>query len=162
VLALVFRRGSKWHTVLTRRQQRLSAHSGQISLPGGSIEAGESAPTAAARECQEELGLEARHIHVLGPLTPLYVFGSGFLVRPFVGTCPGQPTWVPAEEEVAEVLEVPLVNLVLPQSVVSCARPLGRTAFSAPAIGWGGNRVWGATAMILGELITILRQCDLR
>lgn len=150
------------------RPQSLRHHGGQVSLPGGKIEDGESALQAALREFEEELGLPLPHATYCGSLTPLYVYGSDNLVSPIVlvGQAPVIP-WQPDLFEVDRVIELPLERLLSQQPAVGLLRNrrlinageiVGEFKFNAPAIGYEGHRVWGATAILLGELSDLFKQ----
>src|SRR5207247_3435353 len=103
-----------WSIPAILRPETMKAHAGQVSLPGGLIEADETAVQAALREFEEELGIAADGLHVVGQLTPIYVFVSGFQVTPIVAVDFGVLPLKPNEHEVAAVVEVPLVELVDP------------------------------------------------
>ncbi len=108
VMLLLFRRAGRWHLPLTERPATLARHAGQISLPGGSLESGESSLDAAARELNEELGFDAP-LSVLGRLADCYVFASDFLVTPWVAaTREPDIIWRPHDREVQGVVELPL------------------------------------------------------
>jgi 8-oxo-dGTP pyrophosphatase MutT (NUDIX family) len=142
--------------VLTRRTDRLESHSGQISFPGGSMDPGEDARAAATREAQEELGIDPESLEVLGELSPLYIPPSGFCVFPVAAYSPGTPTFRPNEEEVAEVLEVEVDHLLAPATRCEETWELRGTPVLVPYYAVGRHKVWGATAMMLCELLTLL------
>lgn len=141
---------------LTRRTDRVEYHRGQISLPGGAREPGESLEATALRETREELGVELSGAEVLGSLTPLYVPPSGFQITPFAAWLPRRPVFRPDPAEVAEVLEVPLALLFDPAARREAAREHGGTPVQVPYYAVGEHQVWGATAMILSELAALL------
>jgi 8-oxo-dGTP pyrophosphatase MutT (NUDIX family) len=157
VALLLYERDGVAHLPLIVRPQELSAHGGQISLPGGLIEPDESAVDAALRELQEELGVSADAVEPLGPLTPLYIFGTKFHVRPWLATIDRPPAFVPNPAEVAELLEVPLTHLCDPANRRRRHRAMRGLDQQIPYLDFHGHAVWGATAMILGELIAL---CD--
>jgi mutator protein MutT len=159
VVALLVTRNRRWHVVLTVRHAHLAEHGGQVSLPGGGLEAGETASEAALRELEEEVGIRAHHVALLGRLTPLYIFASNFHVLPFVAASTVAPTWRSNEMEVAEVLELPLHVLGNPEHHDQRLIERGGCIFSAPCLCWKSHEIWGATAMILGELTAVLEQC---
>ena len=145
------------HFVLTERQPTLRAHSGQISFPGGRIEAGETAEETARREAYEEVGVDPRQLDVLGRLTPLYIPPSGFSVTPVVASLTERPPFVPREAEVAALLEVPVAALLDAGARRSSRRSVRGGAFDVPYFDLAGREVWGATAMMLAELAAVLR-----
>ncbi|WP_420454935.1 NUDIX hydrolase [Rubrivirga sp.] len=145
------------HLVLTVRHAGLRDHAGQVSLPGGSLEPGETPEDAARREAFEEVGVAPDAVAVLGRLTPLYIPPSRFSVWPVVATTPGRPPFVAQETEVAAVVEVPVAELLDPTRRGRAMRdaPLGR--FDVPFFDLGGLEVWGATAMMLAEFAAVAR-----
>jgi 8-oxo-dGTP pyrophosphatase MutT (NUDIX family) len=158
VVLLIEPRDDQWTIPLTVRAANLPDHPGQVSLPGGRLESGESFRQAAEREFLEELGCELTADHWLGELLPLYVYHSDFYVRSFVAISDRAYVFHPCATEVARVVHLPLSVLV--NSAQSNHREFtrGLTSWSAPAIEAAGATVWGATAMILADLGTLLRQ----
>lgn len=156
-LVLLYLRGEVPHLLLTVRSGALPRHGGQVSLPGGRVEPAESIPAAALREAAEEVGVEPDRVRLLGRLSPLYVFVSDFALHPVVGVAAAHPPFRPRSTEVGRVLEVPLAELLgergRPRRGVICRR---ETLVRAPYFEACGERVWGATAMILSELLTML------
>ena len=146
--------------VLTVRHAGLREHAGQVSLPGGSLEAGETPEEAARREAFEEVGVAPEAVAVLGRLTPLYIPPSRFSVWPIVAAIDERPPFVTQEAEVAAILEVPVAHLLDPGRRQRAMReaPLGR--FDVPYFDLGGHEVWGATAMMLSELAVVLGRID--
>ena len=111
VLLPVIDRGGESTILLTQRNERLSSHSGQIALPGGKIDPGETPEQAALREAQEEIGLDPNQIDVLGTFGT-YFSGSGYSISPVVGMVRGEPELTVNHDEVAAVFEVPLSFLM--------------------------------------------------
>lgn len=142
------------HLVLTKRHAKLSKHAGQISFPGGRQDPGESLEQTALRETFEEIGIEQNQIDVLGQLNPVYIPPSDFTVTPFVGWYRQQPKFVRAPAEVDEIIETPLAHLLDPTSMVIGDIRIedGRT-LTVPHYRVGTHRVWGATAIIISELV---------
>lgn len=144
--------------LLTRRTESVATHKGQISLPGGAQEAGETIAQAALRETCEELHICLDEGRLIGALTPLYVIVSDFLIHPFVGYVPTQPTFQPDPVEVAGVLEFPLPQL-LDNTIKATERwNLRGLEADVPFYRIHGQTVWGATAIILSEFEGRLRQ----
>jgi 8-oxo-dGTP pyrophosphatase MutT (NUDIX family) len=160
VMILLYPHKDSWHLPLTLRPAELSNHAGQVSLPGGAVEPGETAWQAAAREFHEELGAEGHEIERLGRLSPIYVSASNFNVVPSVGVSYERPDLVPNPGEVAELLEIPLGHLLDPANLCHFERESGGQSFRVPHFRWQSYRIWGATCMILGELVTVLRGND--
>ena len=139
-------------------------HSGQIALPGGATEDGEKFPIGTAlREAHEEIGIAPESIRVLGALTPLYIPVSNFTVTPVVGVIHDRrpPAYVPDPREVADVINVRLDRLQASLSSASFNTLHG--TLQAPCYELsngehGTRRIWGATAMVLSELVECHRR----
>jgi 8-oxo-dGTP pyrophosphatase MutT (NUDIX family) len=157
VLILLYPRG-QLHFVLTRRTETVRSHKGQIALPGGAREEGESLVQTALRETCEELGVPPESIEVIGRLSALYTPPSNYCIHPFVAYRPSAPAFRPDPVEVAEVLEVPLALLLNPSTrkVEYWPDPRFESPRRVPFFDVHGTVVWGATAMILSELATLL------
>lgn len=143
--------------VLTQRQPGLRDHSGQISLPGGRIEAGETPEAAALREGYEEVGVDPAAPRVLGRLSPIHIPPSGFSVTPVVAAVEERPPFTPHEAEVAALIEVPLEKLLDPATRRLSERVVRGGRFEVPHFALDEYEVWGATAMMLAELVAVLR-----
>lgn len=160
VLALFYPHQGAWHVPLTVRRTDLPDHAGQVSLPGGAIEPGESSGEAAVREFYEELGAPGVPIELLGRLSPIYVHVSNFRVEPWVGLAHERPRLVPNPAEVDELLEVPLAHLVDPRNFGSHQRRHEGRPYTAPHFAFHSHRIWGATCLILGELVLLLEELE--
>ncbi len=142
--------------LLTRRTAHLSAHAGQISFPGGRLEADDAhAAAAALRETEEEIGLPPDQVEVIGRLDT-YVTRTGFEVTPIVGLIMPPTTLRPDPFEVAEVFEVPLSFLVDPRNRERRAREFEGKLREFWAIPYGEYLIWGATAGMLVNLSEVL------
>jgi 8-oxo-dGTP pyrophosphatase MutT (NUDIX family) len=157
VLVLLFRRQGDWYLPLTERPATLSRHGGQISLPGGSVDPGESSSDAALRELSEELGVED-HVEPLGRLAECYVFASDYVVTPWVAATNFEPQWRPHVHEVEGVLELPLQMLLDEDLFSEMTIKRGPLAFRAPCLRLESACIWGATSVILGELTEVLQE----
>jgi 8-oxo-dGTP pyrophosphatase MutT (NUDIX family) len=142
--------------LLTERAADLRNHPGQISFPGGRIEAGESPLEAALRETEEEIGLDRRHVEVLGYL-PCHLIVSGYCVTPIVAAVPpGVPLRLDPVE-VAGTFEVPFAHVLDPANLRARVRMFGDDEVEVFDIPYGARNIWGATA---GMLLTLCRMLD--
>ncbi|MCE5246815.1 CoA pyrophosphatase [bacterium] len=156
-LVLLLDRGAGPAVLLTVRGVALRRHAGQISFPGGRVEDGETIPQAALREAAEEVGLPAGAARIVAPLSPLYIPVSGFGLHPFAALCAAPPErWRPQPEEVARIVEAPLALLADPASLGVERRAVGGVDYRIPYFRVGQDKVWGATAMVLAELLWLL------
>ena len=162
VLILLYPRDGVWHFPLMKRVEDGLAHSGQISLPGGSQEPGESLRETALREACEEIGAGCSGINVLGQLSTIYIPPSNFLVTPTVGYVTGRPDFRCDPREVAELIEVSLGTLFDRDVVKREAWSLHGVTVEVPFYQIGPHKVWGATAMILSEFSMLLAGMDER
>jgi 8-oxo-dGTP pyrophosphatase MutT (NUDIX family) len=142
--------------VFTQRTDELPRHAGEISFPGGLAEPGDAgARETALREADEELGLQASDVRVLGALTPIHTVVSGILVVPFVGVLDEAVTMSPDPGEIAEVLEFPVHALAAAEATVRWQ--LEDHVYAGFAYEVEGHTIWGATALMLHELLDHLR-----
>jgi 8-oxo-dGTP pyrophosphatase MutT (NUDIX family) len=155
-LLLVFPRDAQAHVILTVRADTLGRHKGQISLPGGAIEPGETFEQAALREAHEEIGLSLADLRTLGALSPIDIVVSGFRLHPIVSAVPHLPELQPAAGEVARILEIPVERLMDGASQTTRSLQLGGRVVTAPTFLVEGAEIWGATAMVLAEFLVIL------
>ena len=155
VLVGIVERERVSRVLLTLRTDGLRHHAGQVSFPGGRMEAGDGGPLGTARrEAWEEIGLPAPSFEPLGYLDPMLTI-TGFRVTPVVGRIDPAFRPHPDPNEVADVFEVPLAELVAPGNMQAidlhvAGRP--RRVFEYVGPGAGGQRIWGATALILHNL----------
>jgi 8-oxo-dGTP pyrophosphatase MutT (NUDIX family) len=161
-LLLVFPHADHAHIVLTVRSNSVR-HAGQVSLPGGVVDAGESFEAAALREAREEIGLETSTVSIAGALTPLEIPVSGFRLHPVVATIASKPALLPSDGEVARILYIGVDELHDPRSIVETERIRDASAaggppvtFVVPAFCVHGVEIWGATAMVLAEFLAVL------
>ncbi|MGH8704867.1 MAG: CoA pyrophosphatase [Burkholderiales bacterium] len=158
VLVPIVARSQELTVLFTRRTEHLKDHSGQVSFPGGRSEARDPNPEATAlRETHEEIGLDPRHVELLGRL-PEYHTGTGFRVTPVVGVVTPPFELRPDAHEVEEVFEVPLSFLLDPGNHQRHSREwqgMTRWFFAIP---YRERYIWGATAGILVNLYRYLAQ----
>jgi 8-oxo-dGTP pyrophosphatase MutT (NUDIX family) len=162
-LILIYPQEDAWLVPLTVRGSNLRHHTGQVSLPGGRLDGGESIEDAALREAHEEVGITPAEVDVLGRLTPLPVYVSGHLLHPVVGFAPRRPQFNLHSHEVERLIEVPIALLREPERVLWEERtrilpPKG--VMNVPYFDVPDARVWGATAMVLAEFVALVEEVE--
>jgi len=157
VLVLFLPPSNAPRVVLTVRRDDLPDHGGQISFPGGQREGSETLPETALRESEEEIGLPPASVRLLGRLTPLYIPPSNFCVYPFLGAAAADTSLRPSDREVERVLRVPLRTLLDPDTRVVEPWTLHGRSVDVPYYDVGDHAVWGATAMMLAEVLDVVR-----
>jgi 8-oxo-dGTP pyrophosphatase MutT (NUDIX family) len=156
VLVLFYPQGDKLYLALILRPLYKGVHSGQVAFPGGGYEAGDRDLTQTAlREAYEEIGVPIDEVAVVGHLSPLYVFASNYLVYPTVAWIPTQPIFKIDPYEVEQLLEVPLAHLLDPANVQFEQWTLHDRLADVPFYHVQGQKIWGATAMMLSELLSL-------
>jgi 8-oxo-dGTP pyrophosphatase MutT (NUDIX family) len=155
-LLLVFPVADRAHVVLTVRAGTLERHGGQVSLPGGVVDPGETFDQAALREAHEEVALPLEGVRVLGGLTPLDIPISGFRLHPILAAADERQPLKPAAGEVAAILEVAVEDLLNPAHRRSTDRERDGRRLMIPAFFVAGHEIWGATAMVLAEFLALL------
>lgn len=163
VMILVFEIDKKWNTVLIRRTEDGHTHSGQISFPGGKKDATDpDLIYTALRECEEEIRVKRKDVEVLGTLTPLYIPPSNFLVTPVIGHIKELQNYKASEREVQEIIQTPLELLFWDETKThkEVMRSDDNTIpMKAPVYLLAEDIViWGATAMMISELETLILQ----
>ncbi len=163
VLVALFEREGETEVVLTRRSFELRHHRGEIALPGGRSDPGESTWDTATREAREEVGLDPTALTSAGWLTPIATFASGSAIWPVVGTLAAAPLLVPDPAEVERAFTVPLADLAADGAFVEerwrrDERRPGVDEHGYVAISFfkvPGDLIWGATARVLNELVCV-------
>ncbi len=162
VLVLLFPKNGEWQLVLTERTGNDNdPHSRQISFPGGSVEAADVDLTATAlRETHEEIGVDPSVIQVIGRMTDVYIPVSNFHVQPFLAWTNEAPQYRRQETEVKQVMETPLsvlqneANWKVKDIKINDIYDLK----NVPYFEVFGKAVWGATAMMISELLEIIKE----
>lgn len=158
VLILLYEENGVICFTLTERTQTVEHHRGQISLPGGARETDEKLSSTAIRETQEEIGIYAYDVDLIGALSPLFVPVTGFIINPFVGIINANFEPQPAPEEVETVISVHVNELLNDDNELQEKRNLRGYDVNIPYFLLSGHKVWGATAMILSEFKTVLKE----
>lgn len=159
VLLLFFPEDGKGFFPLIKRPVYPGVHSGQVALPGGKVE-----PTdpdvifTALREAEEEIGIDGGKVEVLGRLSDLYIPTSNFLVSPVIGFLSDTPHLIPEQKEVARIIRTEVQSIFQPQIQKRTHLEVGGgMLLDTPYFDIDGEVVWGATAMILSELLFLLK-----
>ena len=160
VLLLFYPEASGVFFPLIKRPSYPGAHSGQVSFPGGKVEPSDpDLVYTALREAEEEIGIDAGKVKVLGRLTDLYIPTSNFLVSPVLGFLEETPRFVPETREVERIIPTAMSMIGHPQIRQRTLVPIGEGRhLETPYFALDGEVVWGATAMILSELLQLLEQ----
>ena len=160
VLMLLYPRDEQIYLPFIVRPTYPGVHSGQIALPGGKVEPQDRSLThTALRETEEEIGVVVLESQVIAVLSELYIPPSNMRVTPVLAHAPEPLTYRPDPTEVAEVLDFPLAAFSNPQnqSVVK-VKTMSDLTLEAPCYVIDGHVVWGATAMLMSELLMVLEK----
>jgi 8-oxo-dGTP pyrophosphatase MutT (NUDIX family) len=136
-------------------------HSAQVGFPGGKYEAidNNDLMQTAIRETEEEVGVPNAIVEVLKTMSPLYIPPSNFIVHPYIAIAESTPNFVKQEEEVEAIIEVRLVDFLDETNTLTTRVPTSfNVEVDVPAFKLNEHIVWGATAMILGEIKDLLKQ----
>jgi len=160
VLIALYERQSSWHTIVMKRKSHPGDHhGGQISFPGGKQEAGEELSHTAIRESHEEVGTPINGVQILGPLTQLHIPISNFMVHPFIGYLDRPSELNPQISEVDQIFEIPLTSFLTSQvrKKTDVLIPEGFMLQNVPYFDIANQVIWGATAMIMSEFVSVVR-----
>jgi 8-oxo-dGTP pyrophosphatase MutT (NUDIX family) len=159
VMMLFYPKASQTHLALILRTSYNGVHSSQIAFPGGKVEEYDSdLRQTALRETHEEIGIHPNHVNVIRPFTEVYIPPSNFMVYPFMGISHHELEFQRQEDEVAGIIELPLVNF-LDEKIIETKTMETSYAGSIEVPGFvvDNHFVWGATAMMLSELKETLK-----
>ena len=157
VLVLLYPSNDALHLPLILRPTYNGTHSGQVAFPGGGQEEGDADITATAlREAYEEVGIPPAEVRILGHLSKLYIEPSNFEVYPTVGWTTQRPDFRVDPYEVAQLLEVPFADFQNPANRYEEMWNLRGRQVRVPFFKIQGQTVWGATAMMLSELLVLI------
>lgn len=161
VLMLLYPFKNEIYFTLILRNSYDGFHSGEIGFPGGRYEqADQDLIQTALREAQEEIGLRADEVKVLGTLTETYIAPSDFLVLPVVGYLPYRPDLLPDPREVQQIFEAKL-NYFSDPKILGCAKiRIPGDVVLTPYYELNGYKTWGVTAKMIRELLTVVHRDD--
>lgn len=162
MILLERRRDGSYQIPLTVRPQHLPDHPGQISFPGGRLEGNEGYADAAVREFEEELGVTPFPGEIVGELDPIFVYNSDYFVRPFLAICAEQLDYSPCPHEVDRVIHLPVTRLLDETAYVDRPFSRGSVHWKAKTIRVNEDYIWGATAIMLGELSAVLQDVEMQ
>lgn len=156
VLILLYPFENGISTVLIERSVYVGVHSGQIAFPGGKAEeADPNLQYTALRETYEEIGIPIEKVEILGNLTDVYINPSNYLVTPYIGYYSGPPDFILNQREVQKVITIDILD---PGCIVKSVKKIVHSnglSIQTPFYSVDGFTIWGATAMIMSELIAI-------
>ncbi len=162
VLIILFPHRGAVHTVFMQRPDYPGVHGGQISFPGGKMESSDRDITETAlREAEEETGADRKSINVIGTLTPLFIPVSNILVTPVVGWTEARPDFVHREEEVVFLFDAELNRFLDRSNIREKPFNIRGEMINVRYFDYDGHVIWGATAMMLHELLAIISRAGL-
>ncbi|WP_026997720.1 NUDIX hydrolase [Flectobacillus major] len=157
VLVLFYPSDGEIYLPLILRPAYDGVHGGQMAFPGGRKEKeDENLIRTAMREAQEEIGIRLTDVKVLGQLSKLYIAASNFYVQPVIGVMNFKPDFYPDPREVDHVIEVPLKELLNPSIIGRKILQVRGNEVDAPFYDIQDHTVWGATAMMIAEIIALI------
>ena len=163
VLALLYPNQNSLHLLLTKRQEYVGAHSGQISFPGGKKEVHDSnLLETALRETKEETGISSNKIELIGALTPVYIPVSNFMVQPYLAFVNELPQLILNTREVRETIHVP-IQLLMQEETRIQTKIIASSSMTldVPAFYFDPHIIWGATAMMISEINELFKVAEL-
>jgi 8-oxo-dGTP pyrophosphatase MutT (NUDIX family) len=162
VLILLYPDKGSIYTVFMQRPDYDGVHSGQISFPGGKKEpSDENIIQTAVREAHEETGVDPATISIIGTLTPLFIPISNMIVTPVVGWTNSKPVFNHQPEEVIFLFDADIKKLLDPIIIKTKPFEIRGEMIEVKYFDYEGNVIWGATAMILNEFLTIYRKIQI-
>ncbi len=160
VLILFFHEADILKMIVIRRSKYVGIHSGQIAFPGGRFEEEDKdVQTTALREIHEEIGISENKIEILGRLSDIYVPPSNFLISVFVGYLSEKPEYIIQEREVDEIIEIPFDDFYKSDAIKEKDFYVNslKAVSNAPYFDVTNAEIWGASAMVISELLEILK-----
>jgi 8-oxo-dGTP pyrophosphatase MutT (NUDIX family) len=160
VMMLLYPKNSQTQLVLIQRNTYPGVHSSQIAFPGGKVEPSDASfSDTALRETHEEVGIPAKQITLVRAFSEVYIPPSNFLVYPYLGYSSETLSFTPDPDEVAGIIEFPLLHLLDDANVVNQRMATSYSeSIAVPSFKIHEHYVWGATAMMLSELKETLKK----
>lgn len=157
VLVPLFKKGGRPHVLFTKRTERVKHHKGQISFPGGVVDEGdENMEATALRETLEEIGLPRENARILGKLDDAFTVTSGYLITPIVAEIPYPYPFSINEEEIAELIEIPLEAFLDEDRWTEEMYSNGSKNVLNYSFEYEGRIIWGATARIMRQFLNAI------
>lgn len=159
VLICLYLHDAKWSVVFIKRTEGHGPHSGQMAFPGGMFEEDdEDLYAAAVREAKEEVGINKDIITFVGKLSTLHIPVSNIMVHPFIVCLPGKPVLFGNKDEVEEIIESPIDAFLDTKNHSSFTFEYKEKSYISPCFIINGFKIWGATAMIWNEFLTVYKK----
>ena len=161
VMALFYpNQKAETHLVLILRKTYKGVHSNQVGFPGGKYEdADDNLMITALRATEEEVGVPMDKVNVIKTISPLYIPPSNFMVHPYLGLMDTTPEFIKQDDEVEDILEIHLQDFLNDDNIITTnVQTSLNVRVDVPAFKLNGHIVWGATAMMLGEIKDLLKQ----
>ena len=159
VLVPIYNNDGEYHIIFTQRTNRVSTHKGQISFPGGVRDKTDASLTdTALRECTEEVGVACEAVDILGQLDDCPTFVSHFIITPFLGAIPWPYKFKMNEMETSEIIDIPIQALLDETCRTVGSEIVDGEPMTAYFYTYKGKVIWGATARILYQFLTIWQE----
>ncbi len=159
VLVPIYRKEGKYYILFTKRTEEVSTHKGQISFPGGAFnQADKTLLNTALREADEEIGMVASDVEILGELDDQRSIASNYIITPFVGFIPWPYQFTLCRAETDRLIESPILALLEEGGIRRETEIIDGKAVIAYSYVYRGDVIWGATARILGQFLNIFAQ----
>jgi len=159
VLVPLFYHEGQWHILFTRRSDEVNFHKGQVCFPGGTYQSGDaSLLQTALRESEEEIGLKAEDVDILGELDDTITVTSGYIISPFVAVIPYPYPFEVNHIEIKQILSIPLAVLMAKANFYQGQGLQTSEGETIPMYyyRYGKHTVWGASARIVKLFLELL------
>ena len=157
VLLPFYEKEDKYHVLFTKRADKMEHHKGQISFPGGASHVQDrDLMDTALRETFEEIGVHPQDVEILGELDNVGTLTSNFLITPFVGIIPYPYDYIVNEDEIQQLIEVPLSALIDFTNLREETYVINGTEYLESIFDYSGHVIWGATARIMKQFLDLL------